>query len=92
MTVNDKLSEPPAGMLSGVFAPEVLNPAVVELTEFMWHDRMKLPLLMVNVSCTDWPVFSVNPEKVCPLVPQALSLEVMLTAVTSTVFDCGVEL
>jgi hypothetical protein len=81
----DRLSVPPAGIVRGVFAPEMLNPEVVALTELMVQEKKRPLLVIVKVSESRPPPLTVNPVNVCPFTPQALSLEVTLMAVTVTV-------
>jgi hypothetical protein len=80
---NERLSEPPAGMLNGTFAPEILNPDVVALTELMVQEK-KGPFVIIRVFCTDSPPTAEYPETVLPFTPQALSLDTMFIAVTVT--------
>jgi hypothetical protein len=81
---NETASEPLAGIVTGTFAPEMLNPEVVALTDEMVQERKMSEFVTVSVSCSDPPPLVVYPVNVCPFVPQALSLETMLIAVTST--------
>ena len=47
--VNDKLSVPPAGMVSGTFAPEMLNPEVVALTVVIVQEKRIFPFKIWRV-------------------------------------------
>jgi hypothetical protein len=89
--VNERLSVPPTGMVSGVFAPEMLNPDVKALTEATVHDVNKLGFVIVRVYWTVPPVPVVNPAAVLPAVPHALSVDVKLMAVTSTATDAPIK-
>jgi hypothetical protein len=67
--VNERASEPRAGIVTGVFAPETLNPEVVALTELIVQERMRLLLLTVSVSCSAPPPPVWYPVNVFPFTP-----------------------
>ncbi|MCI4319788.1 MAG: hypothetical protein L3K23_06630 [Thermoplasmata archaeon] len=66
-----------------MFAPAILNPEVIALTELTVQERKKFEFVIERVSWIEPPLTVVKPDVVCPLVPQALSDEVKLIAETS---------
>jgi hypothetical protein len=87
VTVKERLSEPPAGIVSGVFAPDMLNPDVFAVTDVTVQESKMLEFVIDSVIDCVPPVLVVNPDMVFPAIPQALSAEVKLMAVTSTLVD-----
>jgi hypothetical protein len=80
--MNDRLSDPPAGIVRGTFAPETLNPPVVALTELIVQDSMMLVFVIDKVSDSEPPGLVVNPVVVFPFMWHALSPDVKFIAVT----------